>query len=174
MQPAPSGWPAAMRLLLLTLLLAVPLASAGVTEIATPSGLSSPLAVDAAADGSVWFTSDGGWALARFDPATNRTVAHPLAAPKASQDDSLYSIALGADAAWTVSQRLIHRVDLASGEARTFALPASSELSGGAIVADDGNVWAALVTSNQLAQLDPATGRVRAFDVPPGSGPLLF
>lgn len=168
----PRGLVASILLALLVVAFAET-AIAGVTEVALPAGQSKPLAVAVDEEGRVWTTLDGSWALARHDPRTNQTVSFPLAAPSTGETDSLYSLAIDAQGnAWTASQTHLHRVS-PEGDAKAYALPATTDLSGGVLPTQDGTIWIALVTADQLVAFDPETEEMRTVPAPAqGFGPL--
>lgn len=163
-----------MRLILaliLTLLALAPSASAAVTEAALPSAMKSPLAIEVAPDGQVYFTLDGSWALGHYDPTTGRADSRPLGASRAGEGDALYGIALSSDAVYTASNAKLHRAGLPLSQPDATDLPAATKLSGGVFVDDAGAVWAALTTSDKLARFGDS---LKTFTITPNSGPLLF
>lgn len=161
-----------MRLVLaIVLLLALtPVASAAITEVELPPALKSPLAIEVAPNGQVYFTLDGSWAIGHYDPETGRADARALGAPRASAEDALYGIALAGDAVFTASTTRLHRLPL-GGQAAATPLPAPTDLSGGVFIDDSGAVWAAMTTSDKLASFGET---LRTFSLSSNSGPLLF
>jgi virginiamycin B lyase len=157
-------------------ILAFPNASAAAVEVPLPPDAKAPLALAFDEEGRLWVTLDGTWAVARYDPATNRTDVVPLAAAKAGENDSLFGIAMAPDGAvWTGSGTHIHHVDPTRLHATAFKLPHATLLPGGVHVASDGTVYYAEVEADRVVRLDPASGQLKEI-LPPSTpfGPVAF
>lgn len=161
-------------LVLLSLL--APVVGAAAQEVDLPATLRAPTALVVDEAGRVWFTLDGTWAVARYDPASAAPPAvWALPTQKGGQFDSLYGLDLASDGtAWTASQSSLHRVDPQTGKVDAFDLGAQTQISGGVLAADEA-VLVGVVGADRLARFDRATGEV-ALVAPPAApfGPLEF
>ena len=134
-----------------------------------PAG-SDPHDVAPAADGGVWYTAQGSGELGWLDPETGevREVAlGPGSAP--------HGVIVGPDdAPWITDggRNAIMRVDPDSLEVTEFALPASASGANLNTAAFDGaGVLWFTGQAGWYGSLDPATGQVRVFPAPRGTGP---
>lgn len=131
---------------------------------------SGPHDVAPATDGGVWYTAQASGELGWLDPASGevREIAlGPGSAP--------HGVIVGPDgAAWVTDSGLnaILRVDPETDDVEAFALPASAPDANLNTAAFDGDgvLWFT-GQAGYYGSLDPATGEMRVFDAPRGSGP---
>lgn len=140
-----------------------------IDSFALPRG-SGPHDVAPAPDGGVWYTAQPRGVLGRLDPATGKTAEIPL-----GQGSAPHGVIVGPDgAAWVTDGGLnaIVRVDPVTHAVRRFALPAGRENANLNTAAFDkrGHLWFT-GQSGVYGELDPASGRMRVFDAPRGTGP---
>ena len=152
---------------------ATPVASAELTftvaTFAVPAG-SGPHDVAPARDGGVWYTAQRSGELGWLDPATGEIREVALGAGSAP-----HGVIVGPDgAAWVTDSGLnaIVRVDAGTLAVTAFPLPASApQVNLNTAAFDgDGTLW---FTGQRgyYGSLVPATGDIRVFDAPRGTGP---
>ncbi len=129
-----------------------------------------PHDVAPAPDGSVWYTAQRAGALGRLDPATGKTEQIPL-----GRGSAPHGVIVGPDgAAWVTDGGLnaIVRVDPKTRAVKTFPLPDSAPYANLNTGAFDRNglLWFT-GQSGYYGSVDPATGAVRVWKAPRGSGP---
>ncbi|HYM52093.1 MAG TPA: lyase [Candidatus Dormibacteraeota bacterium] len=134
-----------------------------------PAG-SGPHDVAPAADGGVWYTAQASGELGWLDPETSDVREVRLGSGSAP-----HGVIVGPDdAAWVTDSGLnaIVRVDASSFEVTTFPLPASAAGANLNTAAFDGDgiLWFT-GQAGWYGSVDPATGEVRAFRAPRGTGP---
>jgi virginiamycin B lyase len=161
-----------MRRRLLTiaaLLAALPARAEEVSYFPVPAG-AGPHDVAPAPDGTVWYTAQQQGALGRLDPATGKTEQIPL-----GEGSAPHGVIVGPDgAAWVTDSGLnaIVRVDPATKAIRAFPLPRDSSYANLNTAAFDarGKLW---FTGQRgvYGRVDPATGEVKVWEAPRGSGP---
>jgi virginiamycin B lyase len=138
----------------------------------------NPRAVEVAADGAWWVLLGGPGQIARRDPATAEWTTFPI---------GLYGHSLGPDTngrVWfnghfTRAPELIGAVDAATGEVRTYEVPAHPTMAAtsGPIpyelrVAPDGAVWMSELAGNRVVRFDPESGTFAVHTMPSAhSGP---
>jgi virginiamycin B lyase len=131
---------------------------------------SHPHDVAPAVDGGVWYTGQRNGTLGHLDPASGAVREVPL-----GEGSSPHGVIVGPDGApWITDSGLnaIVRVDPATGAVDLFPLPSSHPDANLNTAAFDGDgvLW---FTGQRgvYGRLDPAEGRVEAFDAPRGPGP---
>ena len=138
-------------------------------EFPVPPG-SHPHDVAPAADGGIWYTGQHVGTLGHLDPATGEVRQIDLGPGSAP-----HGVIVGPDGApWITDGGLnaIVRVDPATEEVEVFELPDSHPDANLNTAAFDGDgvLWFT-GQSGMFGRLDPAEGRVEAFDAPRGRGP---
>lgn len=134
-----------------------------------PEG-SHPHDVAPAPDGTVWYTAQSTGELGRLDPATGET--HHI---KLGSGSSPHGVIIGPDGApWVTDSGLnaIVRVDPQTEELQVFLLPVDFPRSNLNTAAFDGQgvLWFT-GQAGMYGRLDPAVGKVEAFEAPHGRGP---
>lgn len=154
-QPLPSGPVASLRF--------------DVQTYPVPGG-SHPHDVAPASDGGVWYTGQAVGVLGWLDPASGQVIETPLGSGSAP-----HGVVSGPDgAAWATDQGLDAIVRVTPGDFGVTVFPMPASARGKAVhtgVFDhDGILW---FTGQRgiVARLDPATGKIDAWDVPGGGGP---
>ena len=139
------------------------------TEFPVTPG-SHPHDVAPAADGGIWYTGQRNGTLGYLDPASADVREVPL-----GEGSSPHGVIVGPDGApWITDSGLnaIVRIDPATGAIDVFPLPSSHPDANLNTAAFDGDgiLW---FTGQRgvYGRLDPAEGRVEAFDAPRGAGP---
>src|SRR5438876_4683568 len=159
--------------LLLVVTLALPAAPAVaqpvVQEYSVPAG-SHPHDVAPAVDGGVWYTAQGAGYLGWLDPTTGETRQIRLG-PRSAP----HGVVVGPDGApWITDggQNAIVRVDPATHAVRTWPLPADVDYANLNTLTFDkkGRVWFT-GQSGYYGRLVPATGDMKVWKAPRGSGP---
>jgi virginiamycin B lyase len=138
-------------------------------EFPVPSG-SHPHDVAPALDGGIWYTGQHVGTLGHFDPGTGEVRQVELGPGSAP-----HGVIVGPDGApWITDGGLnaIVRVDPATEEVQVFELPDSHSDANLNTAAFDGDgvLWFT-GQSGMFGRLDPAEGRIEAFDAPRGRGP---
>lgn len=138
-------------------------------EFPVPRG-SRPHDVAPAIDGGVWYTAQGSGELGWLDPASGKTQHIKL-----GDGSAPHGVIVGPDGApWITDGGLsaIVRVDPATKEVKRFPLPAERRGANLNTAAFDkrGVLWFT-GQSGVYGRVDPATGKVDAFDAPRGPGP---
>ena len=139
------------------------------TEYAVTPG-SHPHDVAPAPDGGVWYTGQRNGTLGHLDPESGTVREVPLGAGSAP-----HGVIAGPDgAAWITDGGLnaIVRVDPETAAVDVFRLPGSHSNANLNTAAFDGDgiLWFT-GQAGVYGRLDPAVGRVEAFDAPRGRGP---
>lgn len=134
-----------------------------------PDG-AGPHDVAPAPDGGVWYTAQRAGALGRLDPATGKVEQISLGRRSAP-----HGVIVGPDGApWITDSGLnaIVRVDPKTRAVRTFPLPDSAPYANLNTAAFDRNglLWFT-GQSGYYGSVNPATGEVRVWRSPRGSGP---
>jgi virginiamycin B lyase len=134
-----------------------------------PAG-SHPHDVAPAADGGVWYTAQGSGELGWLDPESGDVREVSLGAGSAP-----HGVIVGPDGApWITDsgRNAIIRVDPETERVDEFQLPASAPNANLNTAAFDGDgvLWFT-GQSGFYGSVDPATGRVRAYNAPRGQGP---
>jgi len=138
-------------------------------EFPLPSG-SGPHDVAPARDGGVWYTAQRKGALGLLDPTTGKVEQIPL-----GDGSAPHGVIVGPDGApWITDGGLnaIVRVDPATRKVTRYPLPADARKANLNTAAFDGNgvLWFT-GQSGIYGRLDPATGEIKVFKAPEGSGP---
>jgi virginiamycin B lyase len=126
-----------------------------------------------AADGSIWFTVQGGGYVGRLDPRTKevRLVKAPTKGARpygivVADDGTVWFNEFGTNAIGSVDPKTMklveHRLPAAGARGRRIAL------------GRDGGVWYVDYGRGFLARLDPGTGKVEEWQTPGGSGSLPY
>lgn len=127
------------------------------------------VAPDPKPNGPVWYTAQGQGALGRLDPRTGKVEQIPLGA-----GSSPHGVIIGPDGApWITDSGLnaIVRVDPATREVKRFPLPVKSYANLNTATFDKaGRLWFT-GQSGYYGRLDPANGKVEAWQSPHGRGP---
>ena len=138
-------------------------------EFDVPRG-SHPHDVAVGEDGIVWYTAQATGELGRLDPATGQTRHIDL-----GRGSAPHGVIIGPDGApWITDSGLnaMVRVDPQTEEVQVFPLPDSSPSANLNTAAFDTNgiVW---FTGQRgvYGRVDPATGKVDAWEAPRGAGP---
>src|SRR6266545_4636491 len=140
-----------------------------VREYPVPAG-SRPHDVAPARDGGVWYTAQGSGELGWLDAKTGKTRHIAL-----GDGSAPHGVIVGPDGApWITDGGLnaIVRVDPATSDVRRFPLPEGRDGANLNTATFDkrGVLW--FTGQNGIyGRLDPAVGRVEAFDAPHGQGP---
>jgi virginiamycin B lyase len=134
-----------------------------------PDG-AGPHDVAPAPDGSVWYTAQRAGALGRLDPATGKAEQIPL-----GRGSAPHGVIVGPDgAAWVTDSGLnaIVRVDPKTRAVKTFPLPDSAPYANlnTAAFGRNGLLWFT-GQSGYYGSVNPASGEVRLWRSPRGSGP---
>ena len=140
-----------------------------VRAFGVPAG-SRPHDVAPAGDGTVWYTAQATGRLGRLDPRTGRVTEVDL-----GRGSAPHGVIVGPDGApWVTDGGLnaVLRVDPATGDVRRFPLPpdAPSVNLNTAVFGRDGRLWFT-GQAGWFGHVDPASGRVEAFEAPRGRGP---
>jgi len=140
-----------------------------VQEYRVPAG-SAPHDVAPAPDGTVWYTAQGSGKLGRLDPATGKVTEVPL-----GEGSAPHGVIVGPDgSAWVTDGGLnaILRVEHDTLEVTAYSLPASTGWANLNTATFDrrGVLWFT-GQSGFYGRLIPATGAMRVFRSPGGSGP---
>ena len=132
-----------------------------------PSGM-HPHDVAPARDGGVWFTAQGSGELGWFDP-----VSGDLRRIRLGTGSAPHGVIVAPDGApWITDGGLnaIVRVDPESEEVRRYDVPAPNAGLNTATFDRNGVLWFT-GQGGLIGRLDPATGAMRTFTAPRGSGP---
>jgi len=143
--------------------------AASVAYYDLPAG-AYPHDVAPARDGTVWYTDQRAGLLGRLDPQTGNVEAIPLGAASAP-----HGVVVGPDgAAWVTDggQDAIVRVDAVTRAVKTFRLPDGFSGANLNTPAFDrrGTLWFT-GQSGIFGRVDPASGKIDAWDAPKGTGP---
>ena len=158
------GWP---WLLLFAALCAQ---AAEVRYYAVPEGARPhDVAPDPKPGGPVWYTAQGQGALGRLDPASGKAEQIAL-----GEGSSPHGVIVGPDGApWVTDSGLnaIVRVDPATRAVKRFPLPVTSNTNLNTGTFDKaGHLWFT-GQGGWYGRLDPASGKVEAWQAPRGTGP---
>ena len=127
------------------------------------------VAPDPRPGGPVWYTAQGQGALGRLDPASGKAEQIAL-----GEGSSPHGVIVGPDGApWVTDSGLnaIVRVDPATRAVRRFPLPVKSYANLNTATFDKaGQLWFT-GQGGWYGRLDPASGKVEAWQAPRGSGP---
>lgn len=136
---------------------------------AVPSG-TGPHDVAPAPDGTVWYTAQRAGALGRLDPATGRT-EHISLGPRSAP----HGVIVGPDAAaWVTDggRNAIVRVDPKTKAVKVFPLPAGTpNINLNTAAFDHNGILWYTGQSGYYGSLNPATGAMKLWNAPQGSGP---
>lgn len=162
--------------LAIALLLLAPSALAEVREFSLPQPtMEKPVALALDAEGDLWVTLDGSWAVAEVKPFGGSPRMWPLAAPPVDEHDSLYGIAVGADGVvWTASRTHLHRISPDEPQAQAIPLPNTTRIAGGLHVSPAA-VYLGLPTENAIVSHQVGLDRTVQLGMPRDElGPLEF
>ena len=127
------------------------------------------VAPDPRPGGPVWYTAQGQGALGRLDPASGKTEQIAL-----GEGSSPHGVIVGPDGApWITDSGLnsIVRVDPATRAVQRFPLPVKSTTNLNTATFDHaGQLWFT-GQGGWYGRLDPASGKVDAWQAPRGTGP---
>lgn len=134
-----------------------------------PTG-AGPHDVAPAPDGTVWYTAQRAGALGRLDPVTGKT-EHIALGPRSAP----HGVIVGPDAsAWVTDggRNAILRVDPKTRAVKAFPLPAGSpNINLNTAAFDRSGILWFTGQSGYYGSLNPATGAVKLWNAPRGSGP---
>jgi virginiamycin B lyase len=138
-------------------------------SFALPAG-TAPHDVAPAPDGTVWYTAQAQGSVGRLDPRTGKIERVSL-----GDGSAPHGVIVGPDrAAWITDGGLnaIVRVDAKTLAVKRFPLPKdrSDANLNTAVFDHEGHLWFT-GQSGVYGELDPASGRMRVFDAPRGTGP---
>jgi len=159
-----------MTLMLAAMLICAATHAAEVKYYDVPKGARPhDVAPDPKPGGPVWYTAQGQGALGRLDPRTGTVEQIPLGA-----GSSPHGVIIGPDGApWITDSGLnaIVRVDPATREVKRFPLPVKSYANLNTATFDKaGRLWFT-GQAGYYGRLDPANGKVDAWQSPHGRGP---
>jgi virginiamycin B lyase len=123
-------------------------------------------------DGIVWYSGNLLGYIGRYDPATGKL--EKIAMPnKKPEDPHTLVFDKTEKHIWFTAQwgNVVGRLTLANRKLDLIAMPQSRSRPYGITVAPNGVVWVALLGTDKLASIDPATLKLTAHNVVPGARP---
>lgn len=161
-------------------------ATAGIKEFRVPTPYSFPFGLAIDSKGKVWFTEQAGNKIGYLDPATGKIeeLLIPAAkgiAEKARGDKSFSVSDIGSptaiaiapdDTVWFVQRygNVLSRLDPATKEFQTFAIPTAQSAPHGLVLAKDGSVWFTERNGNKIGYFDPVKKAFKEYPVPAKNG----
>jgi len=119
------------------------------------------------ADGIVWYAGNLAGYIGRYDPGSDTIEKIAMPDPAARDPHTLAFDADGSHIWFTVQTgNFIGRLNVADRSVDLVAVPTSGARPYGIRVAPDGTVWAALLGTNRLASVDPATLAIAEHEIP--------
>lgn len=139
------------------------------TELTDEPG---PHNVIVGSDGIVWYSGNLSGYIGRFDPKTGRIEKIAMPAGKAEDPHTMVFDAEEKNI-WFTAQwsNVVGRLDLATREVELVSVPTGNARPYGIIVAPDGRPWVALLGTDKLASIDPATLELTEHAIAPGARP---
>lgn len=153
-------------------------------KVATPYSFPFGIAVDSR--GKVWFTEQAGNKIGFLDPVTGKIEELLIPAAKGidekAKGDKSFSVSdIGSptaitiapdDSVWFVQRygNVLSRLDPATKEFQTFAIPTAQSAPHGVAVAKDGSIWFTERNGNKIGHFDPVKKAFKEYPVPAKNG----